>query len=83
MYQKLKSQFKKLNTNVEFPVTGDIFKFGDMSLKILYPESTIIAEESNINEDSLVLKTVHFSNSILFLEDCEQNAEKILLNFSR
>ena len=83
LYQKIKSQFKKLNTNVEFPVPGDIFKFGDMSLKILYPDSTIIAEESNINDASLVLKTVHFSNSILFLGDCELSAEKILLNFSR
>ena len=75
-YDLLMKYSKEHSTPVKTLECGDKTVFGDISFEVLYPFEH---NEKDSNENSLVLRFEHGSNSVLFTGDISKKSEKRLL----
>ncbi|MEJ7624511.1 MAG: ComEC/Rec2 family competence protein [Pyrinomonadaceae bacterium] len=77
-YAGLRRVLKRTDTPVETVARGDVLKFGDVRIEVLWPESTPSPRASD-NDRSLVLRIIFGSRSFLLTGDIERGAEYALL----
>lgn len=57
---------------------GDVIRFGDVTIDVLWPPATTDLNAPSRNNDSIVLRVTYSQRSILFTGDIERNAERAL-----
>jgi competence protein ComEC len=58
---------------------GDVMRFGDVQIEVLWPPAALSANEPSRNNDSIVLRVSYGKRSILMTGDIERAAERALL----
>jgi len=81
-YLEFLDQIKKKNINYTVAEQGQIFKFGELELEVLYPFEKLTGRKvDNLNNSSIVFRARYKSVKALFLGDIEEGAgEKLLKN---
>ena len=59
---------------------GDVVRFGDVAIRVLWPPASSAANEPSRNNDSIVLRLLFGDRSILLTGDIEKSAERALLS---
>jgi competence protein ComEC len=84
VYQKFLDELEVLNqsekTKIIFPEAGDIIKLGNVSIEVLYPFGSLLAEKGhNVNDSSIVLQVEYAGKKILLAGDISEDIEKQLI----
>ncbi|HET6980327.1 MAG TPA: DNA internalization-related competence protein ComEC/Rec2 [Pyrinomonadaceae bacterium] len=74
-FQKFAQTLAESNTYSETIEAGDVIRFGDVEISVLWPPA---GGEKSANNDSIVLRIQFRDRSILFTGDIEQAAERAL-----
>lgn len=64
---------------VETVERGDVLKFGEVTVEVLYPKATEDLLSASDNDNSIVIRVVYGSRMFLLTGDIERNAEAELL----
>lgn len=64
------------NKIIESPQVGDVYTYGDLTLKFLWPDSTA----DSVNDYSFVIKLDYHGSTFLFTGDIERQSEYGVLN---
>ncbi len=74
-YLSLLEEIKNKNIPHQVAFNGQVYKLGDLEIKIIYPFSDISGKKvANLNDSSLVFKIRYGKFSALFLGDIEEKA---------
>lgn len=76
-YEALMAAVASSDAAVENPAPGDVYRFGDIVFTIYSP---VFAEDSELNNMSIVFRLVYGNRSFLFTGDAEKEVEEELLN---
>ncbi len=80
IYLEFLNQVKKKNIGFKIAEQGQIYKFGDLELEILYPFESLAGKKvQNLNNSSIVLKATYKKVNFLFLGDAEKEVGEKLL----
>jgi len=74
-FQKFSQTLRETNTYSETIEAGDVIRFGDVEINVLWPPA---GGEKSTNNDSIVLRIQFRDRSLLFTGDIEQAAERAL-----
>ena len=83
-YTELLSVLDEKKTNITVPKTGDVYKFGDLSLEVITVGFS--GDESasvGLNNCSIVLRGTFNGTSFLFTGDAEREEETLILSEGR
>lgn len=73
IYLEFLNQVKKKNIDFKIAEQGQIYKFGDLELEILYPFESLVGKKvQNLNNSSIVFKAKYKKVNFLFLGDAEK-----------
>ncbi len=75
-FQKFASTLAETGTRAEIIEAGDVIRFGNVELRVLWPP---VGGETSTNNDSIVLRLQLGERSILLTGDIEQDAERALI----
>lgn len=78
-YAKFSQTLSTTRTQVATIHAGDVIRFGDVEMKVLWPRAATIANEPSRNNDSIVFRMSFGQRSILFTGDVETSAERALV----
>jgi competence protein ComEC len=67
------------NVRVSYPRAGDSFSVGELRVDVLSPDRCWTGTESDLNNDSLVLRVTHGDHDVLFATEPEEPAQQALL----
>jgi len=80
VYDKILSEIKKQNIKTINPRAGNVYKYGEVKLKILYPTENYQNQEvTNTNNTSIVAKLSSGSIDYLFTGDITESKSKEIL----
>ncbi len=80
VYDKILSEIKKQNIKTINPRAGNVYKYGEVKLKILYPTENYQNQEvTNTNNTSIVAKLSSGSVDYLFTGDITESKSKEIL----
>jgi competence protein ComEC len=74
-FQNFSQTLRETNTYSETIEAGDVIRFGDVEIDVLWPPA---GGEKSTNNDSIVLRLQYHDRSILLTGDIEQTAERAL-----
>lgn len=80
IYLNILNMCKNYNVKIENAIKGDVYKIGDIEIKVLSPPKSKINDKDSINANSLICKVSCNKKSILYMADATYNTEKTLLN---
>lgn len=75
-FQDLLKQLKRIGTEMNVPEAGDTFMLGSATVRVLMP----VKGAEQTNNTSIVLRICYGSHAFLFMGDCEEADEQVLLN---
>jgi len=75
-FTKFSQTLARTNTHSETIEVGDVIKFGDVAVSVLWPPA---GGEKSTNNDSIVLRIQYGERSILLTGDIEQATERALI----
>ena len=78
-YAKFADSLQTVGTQPEVVQTGDVLDFGDVKVKVLWPNASASSSRS-ANNDSVVLRLEYGAISILLTGDIEREAESQILS---
>ena len=79
-YAKFAQTVAATRTQLVTIQTGDLIRYGDVEIQVLWPPAAAEANEPSRNNDSIVLRLSFGKRSILMTGDIEKSAEGALLN---
>jgi competence protein ComEC len=78
-YAKFAQTLSRTRTQVATIQAGDVIRFSDVELRVLWPPAMVHANEPSRNNDSVVLRATFGKRSLLFTGDIEMSAERALV----
>jgi competence protein ComEC len=78
-YAKFAQTVSAAGTNVAMIQAGDVIRFEDVEIMVLWPPAAVEPNEPSRNNDSIVLKLSYGSRKILLTGDIERSAERALI----
>jgi competence protein ComEC len=78
-YAKFAQTLSVTNTPVVTIQAGDMIRFGETEVHVLWPPAAIDSNEHSRNNDSLVLRMTFGTRSVLLTGDIEKNGERALM----
>lgn len=78
-YAKFAHTLAATNTHVATIQAGDVMRFGDVQIEVLWPPAATYANEPSRNNDSIVLRLEFANHSILLTGDIEKSSERALV----
>jgi competence protein ComEC len=82
-YAKFAQTLAATNTHVATIQAGDLMRFGDVTIEVLWPLAATYANEPSRNNDSAVLRLEFARHSILLTGDIEKSGERALVAAGR
>lgn len=82
-YAKFAQTLATTRTHVATIEAGDVIRFGDVQIQVLWPPAAITANEPSRNNDSIVLRLSYGDRKILLTGDIEKSAERALVATTR
>lgn len=79
-YERFAITMRGAGVAIEQIGAGDVLKFGNLSLDVLWPPAKTEANAASGNNDSVVLRLRYGEQTILFAADIEKPAETAVLN---
>ncbi|HEY2961843.1 MAG TPA: DNA internalization-related competence protein ComEC/Rec2 [Pyrinomonadaceae bacterium] len=77
-YAKFAQTLSTTSTQLATIQAGDVIRFGDVEMHVLWPPAAVHADEPSRNNDSVVLRVSLGKRSILLTGDVEKSAERAL-----
>jgi competence protein ComEC len=77
-YAKFSQTLGATNTHVATIQAGDVIRFGDVELKVLWPPAAAHANDPSRNNDSVVIRASLGRRTLLFTGDVEKAAERAM-----
>jgi competence protein ComEC len=78
-YAKFAQTLSATKTHVATIQAGDLLRFGDARIEVLWPPAATHANEPSRNNDSVVLRVEFGRRSLLFTGDIEKSGENALI----
>ncbi len=79
-FAALAEVLQRRGISIETIARGELLKFGDVTVEVLYPLATNDANAVSDNDHSVVLRITYGSRTFLLTGDIERQAESALLN---
>lgn len=79
-FSELEDEIRRRGVRSEMISRGDVMEFGDVKIKVFYPEPFDEAYAASDNDNSVVLLIVYGNRKFLLTGDIELRAESSLLN---
>src|ERR1700754_2274823 len=78
-YAKFAQTLSATKTRVATIQAGDLIRFGDAEIEVLWPPAAAHANEPSRNNDSIVLRVEFGRRSLLLTGDIEKSGERALI----
>jgi len=78
LYKSVQADAQSRHCTLDHPDAGAIYRLGQLTLTVLYPDSLLALQSRNLNDASLIIRVDHADNSFLFMGDAESPAEQIV-----